>query len=181
MTKIDYVAQELNKIGLHTVRDEKATGFLEKVEIRKGGLLYQRDATVSSLLHEAGHLAIIPAYFRRQADNDIEEVIYKMMDYISDKIDKGENPDSPLIKAIMQCGETEATAWAYAFGKKIGLEDNEIITPEEYEGNGEGVLSMVSSGNYFGINGLRAAGMINSTKDWPHLKKWIQDEDVVDE
>src|SRR3546814_20507146 len=37
------------------------------------------------------------------------------------------SPDAPETRAIMQAGETEATAWAFAAGRAIGLPAHVII------------------------------------------------------
>src|SRR3546814_4290897 len=41
------------------------------------------------------------------------------------------SPDAPEMRAIMQAGETEATAWAFAAGRAIGLPDHVIIEDQE--------------------------------------------------
>ena len=170
------VADALNGIGIPTFEcDHIEGGFLDKVLIDAGGILYRSDAPPSNLLHEAGHLACIPTIFRPMASKDLEEAFHAMGLAIEKQISENGDPDHPLIRAIMQCSDPEATAWAWAFGVHIGIPPEQIILDSEYDGDGGYVRVQVSTGNYPGINGLRAAGMIRSTRDYPKLEKWLQD------
>lgn len=169
------VADALNAIGIRAIEcDHVEGGFLDKVLIDAGEIHYRSDAPPSNLLHEAGHLACIPTAFRPMACGELDEAFEAMGIAIEQQMDKTGNPDDPLIRAIMQCSDPEATAWAWAFGVHIGLPPETIILDSEYDGDGEYVRVQVSTGNHPGINGLRAAGMIRSTRDYPKLEKWLQ-------
>lgn len=169
------VAEALGQIGIEVRIDEKAEGFLEAVDIRKGVLFCKPEASASNILHEAGHLACLPPMFRSRANGDLDNLAAEMCDYADNFIGNGGNPEAPIIRAIMQCSDPEATAWAWAFGHELGLTDDQIIDDDDYQGDGVHVRLQVSTGMYVGVNGLRAAGMISSTKNWPKLDKWLQD------
>src|SRR3546814_2335746 len=69
------------------------------------------------------------------------------------------SPDAPEMRAIMQAGETEATAWAFAAGRAIGLPDHVIIEDQDYDGEGEGIRFGLALNAYVGINGMVRGGM----------------------
>lgn len=172
---VDRVATELTSIGIETIETPDARGFLEDVRIHEGRILYRPGARVSNILHEAGHLACIPPMFRKQASDDLDDIAMAMCDYAEARMAHTHDPEEPLLRAIMQCSDTEATAWAWAFGRHLGLDPEEIIEDQDYDGAGEHVRLQVSTGMHLGIHGLRAAGMIGSVRDWPRLSKWLQD------
>jgi len=172
---IHRIARELNAVGLTTRVNEKAQGFLGHVDIVKGELEYRETAKPSDLLHEAGHLACLPPKLRAIANTDLSSVTDIMEDEIKDRLEKTGDAEDPYIRAIMQCSDTEATAWAWAMGKRLNMEPEEIISDGDYEGEVEGLRLGLSVNSYFGINGLRAAGMIESTRNYPRLSKWLQD------
>jgi len=168
------VAQQLARIGMKVVEEEGAEGFLEDVRIEHGTLYYCPDARPSNLLHEAGHLACMPPMFRREASGDMDDMAEAMCDYAERRMAITGDPEEPIMRAIMQCSDTEATAWAWAFGRHIGLAPEDIIEDRDYDGAGAEVRVQVSSGMHLGVHGLRAAGMLGSVRDWPLMSKWLQ-------
>jgi len=170
-----YVARELVNIGIETREKEDAQGFLDAVYIENGAILYRPDATASNILHEAGHLACIPAQFRKKATGDLDNIAREMCDYVGRHLESGGDAEDPIVRAIMQCSDPEATAWSWAFGVHLGLAPEQIIEDGDYQGDGAEVRLMVSVGMYVGINGLRAAGMVHNPKEWPKMTKWLQD------
>src|SRR3546814_296386 len=85
------------------------------------------------------------------------------------------SPDAPEMRAIMQAGETEATAWAFAAGRAIGLPDHVIIEDQDYDGEGEGIRFGLALNAYVGINGMVRGGMCESVRAYPAMIKWLQD------
>lgn len=169
------IVAALAEIGIESEERTSAKGFLEDVRIENGKLLYLKDARPANLLHEAGHLACIPPRFRKLANDDLDELAIVMCDYADERIAKTGDPEEPILRAIMQCSDPEATAWAWAFGKHLGLDPETIIESQDYNGTGDIVRLQVSTGMYVGVNGLRAAGFLQSTRDWPEMEKWLQD------
>jgi hypothetical protein len=93
-------------------------------------------------------------------------------------------PDHPLDRAVGQCGDKEATAWAYAAGLAVGLDPADIILDSEYEGSGDEIRMMLSMSQYAGINGLAFAGMCKRGRHvvpeerYPAMQCWLQSADV---
>lgn len=147
------VVEALNAIGLPTRIKEGATGFIEGIRIVEGELLVAPDARVSGLLHEAGHIAIAPKRFRHLISDDVDAAMAKMLEAVAD-----EHPDSPLHRAVLQCSDAEATAWAFSFGTHLGYSSEFLIRDDEYDGEGEYTRLSLTLRSYLGINGLAAAG-----------------------
>src|SRR3546814_15149914 len=85
------------------------------------------------------------------------------------------SPDAPEMRAIMQAGETEATAWAFAAGRAIGLPDHVIIEDQDYDGEGEGIRFGLALNAYVGINGMVRGGMCESVRAYTAMITWMQD------
>jgi hypothetical protein len=175
---IEKVTIALNDIGIECLPLNGAKGFVDGVQIKNGKIFYcPIKATPSNILHEAGHLAIIPNKYRGKAQDNLSAV----MSVMAKEIDFS-NPDIGDARAFMQCGDTEATAWAYAFGKRIGLSEKLIIDDKDYDGSGATIRIQLKSSHYMGINGLAAAGFcarpgMHSHKPsniYPNLSKWLQ-------
>jgi len=168
----------LNAIGLPTYVEPGVTGFCPGIQIREGKLYVDPSARVSGLLHEAGHLSCFPARFRHYVSDNIAAGRRRMFAEADDG-----NPDSPLYRALLQCSDPEATAWAYAFGTHLGFSPETIILDSEYAGNGEHVRTSLVARCYAGINGLAAAGFcaVNAMSGrarklpvFPQLGFWLQ-------
>lgn len=121
----------LTDIDLQWCWSQGASGFTEGIDIVDGTLLVCPSARPSALLHEAGHLAILPGQFRPLAQRNVSGVIDLMMES-ADFFD----PDAALPQAALQCSDPEATAWAWAAGRAIGLADEEIFMDDEYDHEG---------------------------------------------
>lgn len=173
---LDLVVERLRKFGLQVDLAKGASGFVPGVRIHEGGIVFDPDhAQPSNLLHEAGHLAVIPSQFRALATDDISKVQKHMISEIDALFDQDSTQiDSPLCRAVMQSGDPEATAWAFAAGREIGVPDEQIILDEEYGGEGQFVRLGLSMNAYVGINGLVASGMCTSTKTYPAMRRWLQ-------
>ncbi len=65
-----------------------------------------------------------------------------------------EPPDSPLSRAIIQCSDPEATAWAWAAGIHLGLPPKIIIQHDEYDGAGRDIRQGLSINCYPGFTDL---------------------------
>lgn len=162
----------LKEIGLIVTLSPGANGFTEYIRIVSGALEVDPFCPPSALLHEAGHLAIIPNRFRGYMNDNLFDGFKKMF---SELDDMGIDPDSHLSRACIQSSDTEATAWAWAAGIKLGIPPETIIADNEYAGSGQEIRSMLSINQYLGINGLSHAGMC-CRKDYPKMKYWIQSD-----
>lgn len=164
----------LSEIGIAVQPSQSAKGFLEHIRISDGILLYNPDhATAANLLHEAGHLAVLPSRLRDTVNDDLDDTFDKLGEIMDKEFDPN-NPDSPEIRALLQCGETEATAWAWAAGIAIGLPYEQIIENEDYNNGGENMRLALLCNAYLGINGLVAGNMLANVRSYPQLTRWLQ-------
>jgi len=170
----------LREIGL-SVSVLEAVGpgtFTPGIRIRAGSLEIDPTARASGLLHEAGHLATMPTRFRPLMEGNLYASVRRISMLASDL---GLEPDHPLERALIQCGDTEATAWAWAAGCHIGLSPTAIIQDDEYEGEGAEIRGMLSMNAYFGISGMTHAGLCGHPRrpgGYPAMRKWLQDADA---
>ncbi|WOB11258.1 hypothetical protein [Piscinibacter gummiphilus] len=177
--QLERVVRFLQGIGLVCTMNPGAHGFIHGVSIRHGSLQIDPFASPSSLLHEAGHLSIIPAKFRGLACDDLVsafEVMFAETDF--------SDPDSPGARAAIQCSDPEATAWAWAAGRAVGLAPEVIIQDDEYDGTGKWIRMQLANGHYAGIHGLAHAGFCAVRESplsrrqglavFPKLNRWLQ-------
>ncbi|WP_230280518.1 hypothetical protein [Croceicoccus sp. Ery15] len=169
------LAHALQAIGIPVTFCLDAEGFLEDVRIEAGGLRCKPDADPANILHEAGHLAILPPVLRSRANDDLGEIVEALEELYEAKANDPEWIDSPLMQATLQISDPEATAWAFAFGTACGYSPDQIIQDDQYDGEGDGVRFMLVQNQYLGVHGLRAAGFIDRVSQYPHLKMWTQD------
>lgn len=170
----------LRGIGLVCTMKPGAHGFVHGVSIRHGGLeVDMQKATPSALLHEAAHVCILPTRFRHLACGDLTDA-FQVMFAETDFSD----PDAPPARAAIQCSDPEATAWAWAAGRALGLAPDVIIQDDEYEGEGKWIRLQLASGHYAGIHGLAHAGFCTVRESvlsrlqghpvFPNLSRWLQ-------
>lgn len=170
----------LIEIGLSVsvVDDVGTRTFSPGIRIRGGSLEIDPTAQPSSLLHEAGHLATMPTRFRPLMDGNL----YRSLQLIEQQLEAlNLDPDHPLMRAMVQCSDTEATAWAWAAGIHLGLPHEVIVRDEDYSGDGESIRTMLAMNSYFGINGMVWAGMcINPRRPggYPRMLTWLQSADI---
>jgi hypothetical protein len=180
--KLNQAITALNGIGLVARIVADASGFLEKVRIVSGELHIAPDCPVSDVLHEAGHLACIPRRFRHRANDDLDVLAKEMLD---DVVVLDAFGESPLYRAVIQCSDPEATAWAWAFGQHLGLAPEDIIEDHQYPdedgvGTGAEVRLALSMRMYIGIHGLAHAGFCSTNRFgrlplYPNLAFWTQE------
>ncbi|WP_326430348.1 hypothetical protein VQ574_21735 (plasmid) [Stutzerimonas frequens] len=172
----------LSSIGLAVETVPGASGFIDGVCIERGGMRVDPGARASALLHEAGHLAIVPSDYRHHLGGDIDEGIARIFEEIDGL---GLEPDHPVLRAMIQAGDSEATAWAWAAGSELGIPAALIIQDGEYEGEGASIRSALAANAYLGINGIAHAGFCvvrsNAHRDlpvYPKLASWLQSASV---
>jgi|SRR6516225_5614690 hypothetical protein len=167
----------LLSIGLKVEMQEGARGFVDGIRIEHGMLIVDPECRLSSLLHEAGHLACVPSRFREYMNDNLALGMRKMMSEIEKM---ALEPDHPLERAAVQCSDPEATAWAWAAGVAIGLKPEQIIQDDEYDWSGAEIRAMLQVNQYMGINGLAHAGMckrgawVAPEIRYPKMTTWLQ-------
>lgn len=166
----------LDSIGIQCRRQEGASGFLKGVRIVDGRIHVDCAAAVEDLLHEAGHLAVLPEPYRKFASDDLEGVQARMGKDLENDVCE---VDSRLMRAIMQSGEAEATAWAWAAGLHLDLPPELIISDASYGGTGASMRTQLHLRGYLGINGLWHGDMCarphqKDLPQYPTLLHWVQ-------
>jgi hypothetical protein len=180
---LENAMQFLNKIGIETRMEVGSHGFLPGVRIVNGTLAVDPRCKASDLLHEAGHVAIMPRRYRHMLNGDILPALIAAWE---DAVKIDAHPESPLMRALLQCSDPEATAWAWAAGRHLGLEPEEIIPdssdPHIYGGEAAGVRLAHELNHSLGAHGLAAAGFCqvgmfnrhNPLPPYPRLAFWTQ-------
>lgn len=169
----------LTEIGIPWDWADEVKGFLDGVEIMDGGLRIAPNALVSNVLHEAGHVALIPGDFRHLASGGLNKALTTMMENTDFS-----DPDAPAARAAVQCSDPEVTAWAYAAGVHLGLDPSIVIKDDQYDNDGRMIRLGLSMNGYAGINGLSATGFCavkpgayaqaRGLPAYPELKFWLQ-------
>lgn len=180
------ILEFLNRVGIPAIAvtgDEAvAKAFTPHVLIKNGTLEVDVDHVFpGNILHEAGHLAIVPAPFRHLASGTLGAVQKAMGAYF--EANPGGMmvyPEDPICRAIMQCSDTEATAWQFAAAQEVGLPDELLFPDDAFDGQGPENLQRLKANSYFGINGLQAAGWTrvranprSTVPVYPKLAFWL--------
>lgn len=97
----------LNSIGIETKEQKGVMGFIPGVLIDEGKLLYDLElASIADVLHEAGHIAVIPLKYRTFMRKGLT-CVFKRMSNALERENIEHN--SPLFRAILHCSDPEAT------------------------------------------------------------------------
>jgi hypothetical protein len=168
----------LSEIGIDViVGSDTNGGFLDTCKIEKGHLIASPNTPISDILHEAGHLAILPEIYRTKVTGDSDEVIRE----IHKSIFLAHGEDHPFPRAIVNSSDQAATAWAWAAGRHLGIAPEKIIQDSDYDNSGHDMRIMLSTGMYAGIHSLAHAGFcqtkrnpyVNEGAVWPELNYWV--------
>lgn len=134
--------------------------FLPGIAIRSGALVVDPDALQwpGDILHEAGHLAVLPPERRAGASDDLSDT------------------------SIPGGGELEALAWSFAAAHRLGLPPSVLFHPGGYKGQSEGLILSYTFGVCPGLKGLCEAGMATApgfgstatAPPYPHMIRWLR-------
>lgn len=156
------IVQFLRDIGLE-VKDAVLADdcFLPGIRITQGGLQVDRQRLrwPGDLLHEAGHLAVVPAALRPGMDDALED-----------------------LPAVEHGGEMEATAWAWAALSHLQLPAHVLFHDGGYRGHAAGLRLNFEMGVYLGVSGLVQAGLawppyptrVDQAPVYPQLRCWLR-------
>ncbi|MBB4861572.1 hypothetical protein HNP46_000383 [Pseudomonas nitritireducens] len=170
----------LREIGLTLVEVPSIpnASFLEDVRVVEGTLHYLASAKACNLLHEAGHVAIVPAKYRHLMNDDVEVGVKAMFQQM--EIDHV-MPGTPEFQAGLQVSEAEASAWSWAAGLAAGIPEELIIEDWCFEGEGALQRTRFLSNMHYGVNGLATAGFCRTRETdlrpgvvFPELNFWLQ-------
>ncbi|WP_205755954.1 hypothetical protein [Lacibacter luteus] len=151
----------INSIGIETVfcRLNSEDCFLPGIFISNGKILIDKEKLLhpGDIIHEAGHLAVIPSAERM---NTSGPDIAKRKDAASE--------------------EMMAIAWSYAACKHLAVDPAFVFHEEGYKGGGKNIIEDFDAGRYFGVPVLQWLGMTvtksgNTAEDYPAMHKWLRD------
>ena len=168
----------LNEVGLPVSVVPGATGFVEDIVLVEGTVKVDPKCLPSVMLHEAGHLAVMPSRFRHLMSGNL----YKSMREIFAIAEISYmDPDDPITRALLQTSDPEVTAWAWALGKHLGIPEKLIILDSEYDNTGKEIRLQIQASCYPGINGLSHGGFCVPRANpyrplpvYPELAFWLQ-------
>ena len=161
-------------------------GFLPGIHIVEGVLHIDPDRLAGSgdVLHEAGHIVIVPSRWRSTVGDDVLATLDETV---------AANPDAkddPKLQTAITMSEFMAQAWSYAAVKEIGLPAECVFFPGSYKIHSDvkphPMAAWVESGTHYGILALSQVGMTggagifdlmgsNGLPPFPKMTKWLQD------
>lgn len=156
MTETQRIIDFVRSIGIPV--HEKSlpdSTFLPGITISRGELIVDREklAYPGDLLHEAGHIAIVPPSERS---------------FLSDNLDSDGGE------------EMAAIAWSYAAIVQLELPPSVLFHDEGYKGGAANLLENFSSGRYIGVPLLEWYGMTISKNNesggpgYPRMANWLR-------
>ena len=148
---VDCIFEFLREIGLKVSTAEIVRPtILPGIRIEAGGLVVDSARLVhpGDLLHEAGHLAVMPAARRILANNDTGA-------------DAGE--------------EMAAIAWSYAAALHLELDPRVVFHDAGYRGGAQSLLENFADGRYVGVPMLvwRGLAVDKGVERFPRMLHWL--------
>lgn len=163
MIKFDKCIDFLHSIGIETIfREIGAEGFLPGLLINKGAIIIDRDRLEhpGDILHEAGHIAVVPA-------GDRHSLTEKGITRRTDR--EGE--------------EMMAIAWSYAAAIHLDIDPAFVFHDDGYRGGSDFITESCNNNDFHGLTMLQRIGLTVNEKRarhlqvdaWPHMVKWLRD------
>lgn len=152
----------LEQIGIETEFSEIVEDtFLPGIKIESGRMMIDplRLKYPGDLLHEAGHIAMVPESERHTLNGNIE-------------------PDKPA-----ESLELGAVLWSYAALRFLSLDPVVVFHEAGYKGQSDWLIEQFESGTYIGLPLLQWMGMAYdppnaeklNVKPFPFMVKWMRD------
>ncbi len=159
--------------------------FLPGVAIAAGELVYD-EATLGSpgdLLHEAGHIALVPARFRPLLDDDVDAAIACLA---AGAAPDGIAPASEVEREMLAKTEIMAIAWSYAAARGTDTLLDCVFWPGTYRmpagQSPEALVQQLELGFFPGIQWLARFGFCAAPPPFgdpaepapfPQMKRWL--------
>lgn len=131
--------------------------ILPAILVEHGGLLFDPGLLrfPCDLLHEAGHLAVVPPERRAAMHRDV-----------------GSDPAEEMM----------AIAWSYAAALHLGI-DPALLFHDEYKGGGPAILAAFAAGQGFGVPMLEWIGLTcdaarahaQGGEPYPRMRRWLRE------
>ncbi|HYC06070.1 MAG TPA: hypothetical protein VED40_22465 [Azospirillaceae bacterium] len=178
----------LGGIGIGVAFGERGRGgFLPGTNVQ-GGVIHVDLETLpgsGDLLHEAGHIAIVPRRHWHRLGPDLQADVETAL---ADETAAGE-PD-PALRMAAGMGEFMAQAWSYAAALQAGVTPASVFFPgsykhHEYQG-AHPMQAWIESGTHHGARALAEVGMTgfsglfrhfgdNGLPPFPQMNRWTLD------
>lgn len=153
----------LHEIGIEIFFEKlEEPCFLPGLSIRNGTIIIDKEVLSypGDILHEAGHIAVVPAAERHTLT--------------ASAIEKRKQREAEEMMAI---------AWSYAACMHLALDPYIVFHDEGYKGGGSYIADNFNAGNYFGLPMLQWKGMtldeanarLQNCRPYPHMLKWMLD------
>ncbi|MBL7976399.1 MAG: hypothetical protein JNJ85_15885 [Candidatus Kapabacteria bacterium] len=160
---VTLICNFLNDIGIHVVFGPiNYETVLPGIDLFNGGLLIDTNKLLypGDILHEAGHLAVMPPNMRTTANGAIDP-----------KID------------LEMAGELMAIPWSYAAALYIGISPGIVFHDNGYQGGGSNIVDNFKEGRFIGVPMLQWIGLCfdeirakeNHTLPFPAMIKWLRE------
>ena len=154
---VDQIVNFLIRIGIEATKTSlQQQTFLPGVSVHRGAILIDETKLLypGDLLHEAGHLAVMPAEQRKQAQDNVSKKASE---------------------------EMMAIAWSYAALLHLGLEPSVVFHDGGYRGWSEALIENFTQGRYIGVPMLQWIGITVDEKrakevgikPYPNMIKWL--------
>lgn len=132
--------------------------FLPGIYLRNGTVVIDKEKLLypGDVLHEAGHLAVMPPRIRATMTGDL-----------------GMDP-------IHHGGELMAIPWSYAACLHLGMDPHIVFHEQGYKSGGKEIVQNFREGRYFGVP-LLAWQEMTDEKAFPQMKSWLCTTDKYEE
>lgn len=153
------IAEFLNGIGIGVrAGDIPEQTFLPGIRIESEGMVVDESRLPypGDLLHEAGHIACMPAERRKETF-----------------INAGHDPAEEMM----------AIAWSWAAAVHIGIPPEILFHPDGYRGGSQSLIDNFSDGKYIAVPMLQWVGLSTEPQraeelgvpPYPHMIRWIRE------
>lgn len=153
----------LQSIGIPVIyHTTKENTFLPGLTIESGQIIIDKDNLKypGDLLHEAGHIAVVPAAERPSL-----------------------TAETIAARPNREAEEMMAIAWSYAACLRLGIDPYFVFHDEGYKGGGNYIADNFKNKQYFGLPMLQWTGMALDEKSaaeknmppYPNMIKWLRD------
>jgi hypothetical protein len=163
MISLEKCISFLDEIGVELLFDQTAGGdFLPGLSIHAGKLIVDKQKLLypGDILHEAGHIAVVPAAERSTL-----------------------NADAIAARPQREAEEMCTIAWSYAAAVHLKLEPAFVFHEDGYKGGGNSIAENFIAGRYIGLPMLQWIGLAADEKNaaeldvpaYPAMIKWLRD------
>lgn len=161
---ISILTKFLRSIGVQVYyANIDAETFLPGILLNKGAIIIDKNKLKypGDILHEAGHLAVVPPAERSELTGNAAEN-----------------------RSQHEAEEMMSIAWSYAACIHLGIDPHIVFHEHGYKGGGSMLVENFSNGRYIGVPMLQWLGMTLETRKatekgllpYPQMLKWLRDE-----